>query len=479
MAERPERLVQVGVALAVGVFVAGAWPSRLSMVDDAYVSLRYALNLALGHGLTYSAGEPPVEGYTNFLWVLLLAPATRLPVHAAAWATGLGLLFGALAVGLAAALGRVLVPGSRLAPLAAASVLAAVPHFAVAATNGLETALFVATLLAALLASARAHPLAGPLAGILYLVRPEGGPIGLALAVRAAWIRRSARPLLGQAAVVVPYFVFRYAWFGTWAPNTWNAQARGPLAEMWAMNEDYLLAGAPVFAGMAAMVVLGLLPGPSRGLRVLAVALALVLGAISFQVYNWMPGLRLWMPSLALLAVAAAPAFALPRAGPLLAVALAGWLGWLQLAPAAGARRYDASHTVLPGNGGERLGRQIAAVAPRGSWLLIRDAGVTAYYAGPEVKVIDMHPWSLTDPHLTGRPFDRDHLLDRDVAFIVTTGKEPGQATAYAVETLLLRDPRVNGRFVAFGEYRQHRRRHYTGWAREDLVDRLRFTQEE
>lgn len=40
--------------------------------DDAYISLRYAENLVEGHGLVYNEGEY-VEGYTNFLWTILVA----------------------------------------------------------------------------------------------------------------------------------------------------------------------------------------------------------------------------------------------------------------------------------------------------------------------------------------------------------------------------------------------------------------------
>ena len=42
--------------------------------DDAYISYRYARNLAAGDGLTFNPGER-VEGYSNLLYVLLLAPA--------------------------------------------------------------------------------------------------------------------------------------------------------------------------------------------------------------------------------------------------------------------------------------------------------------------------------------------------------------------------------------------------------------------
>jgi arabinofuranosyltransferase len=42
------------------------------MQDDAFTSLRYAKNFADGKGLVFNEGER-VEGYTNFLWVMLLS----------------------------------------------------------------------------------------------------------------------------------------------------------------------------------------------------------------------------------------------------------------------------------------------------------------------------------------------------------------------------------------------------------------------
>src|SRR5207244_12236047 len=46
--------------------------------DDAYISYRYAQNLARGNGLVFNPGER-VEGYSNLLHVLLLAPFCRGP----------------------------------------------------------------------------------------------------------------------------------------------------------------------------------------------------------------------------------------------------------------------------------------------------------------------------------------------------------------------------------------------------------------
>ena len=63
------------VALAATV----AWACAICrsshvLFDDSFISFRYANNLARGQGLVFNPGER-VEGYTNFLWVLLAAAA--------------------------------------------------------------------------------------------------------------------------------------------------------------------------------------------------------------------------------------------------------------------------------------------------------------------------------------------------------------------------------------------------------------------
>lgn len=66
------------VLLACVLYVASvaAMFARLyhfNVVDDAYISFQYARNWVSGRGVVFNPGEH-VEGYTNFLWVALLAP---------------------------------------------------------------------------------------------------------------------------------------------------------------------------------------------------------------------------------------------------------------------------------------------------------------------------------------------------------------------------------------------------------------------
>ena len=65
--------------LAVGFAVFQMGYFSVFTVDDAYISYRYAENFAKGDGLVFNKGEY-VEGYTNFLWVILLGTLKKIGV---------------------------------------------------------------------------------------------------------------------------------------------------------------------------------------------------------------------------------------------------------------------------------------------------------------------------------------------------------------------------------------------------------------
>ena len=72
-----------------------------SIDDDMMISMTYGRNLAEGHGLIWTRGGPHVEGYTNFLWTIVMAAVHKLgapDATAASWmrAVGWACLVGAL-----------------------------------------------------------------------------------------------------------------------------------------------------------------------------------------------------------------------------------------------------------------------------------------------------------------------------------------------------------------------------------------------
>ncbi len=66
------RTISALFAIAVAVYVFNLARYRTYLLDDTFIGLRYARNLVEGHGLVFNPGER-VEGYSNFLYVLVAA----------------------------------------------------------------------------------------------------------------------------------------------------------------------------------------------------------------------------------------------------------------------------------------------------------------------------------------------------------------------------------------------------------------------
>ena len=261
-----ETAARLGLGLLCGLaaFSGAIWPSWLS--DDAFISFRYAQNLVAGNGLVYNVGER-VEGYTNFLWTMLaaLALAAGADIVVATYLAGVVL---ALALILATyAVGRGLL-GPAWA-LAAALLVATSQSLLVytARGGGLETGLFA--LLALLGTGAymmrKGAAWAGALLGLATLTRPEGALIfGLTLLHAALLERRRygelLRLALPYAAVVLPFFLWRYSYYGDLLPNTFYAKTGGG-PRVWLRGLTYLGSFALDFGGPLLLLALAALAG--------------------------------------------------------------------------------------------------------------------------------------------------------------------------------------------------------------------------
>ncbi len=61
--------------------------------DDAFITFRYSKNLALYGELNWNLGDSlKVEGYSNFLWMLIMVIPEKLNVDVQAFSKSLGLL---------------------------------------------------------------------------------------------------------------------------------------------------------------------------------------------------------------------------------------------------------------------------------------------------------------------------------------------------------------------------------------------------
>ncbi|ANY06643.1 hypothetical protein [Pseudonocardia sp. HH130630-07] len=221
--KRPALLAAALLALVVGL-----WACWSVTVDDAYITYRYSANLANGFGPTWNPGQDPVEGFTNFVWMLWHVPWV--------WAgVPLPVVSKLTAAVCAAAIAWILVREPRTrsgAVLAAGSFVLFLPTW-VHVDSGLETAPFALVVLCSVVLAARlltdrdapVHDAAIPalllLAGTL---RPDG-VLGVAPAVLVLWwVRRRDRSmwLWTAAAAIVggAYLAGRWAYFGHPLPNT-------------------------------------------------------------------------------------------------------------------------------------------------------------------------------------------------------------------------------------------------------------------
>jgi len=461
------------------IFAWMAWPTYWSVVDDSYISARYAENFVAGHGLVYNAGEPPIEGYTDLLWVLMVAACRMAGSSAVSASVGLGTLFGVLAIGATIALASALTDRHRLAFIPGV-MLALDPRLAVSATNGLESSQFVAFVsgatAAVLVAEGRGRWLAAALAAIVPLVRPEGLAVALALAgydvVRRREAIREPRTWIVAIAVVGAVFgleLWRYGTYGDWVPNTWHAKSNIPILKTFSLNQAYFAPHQLVFAWMAIATAVGTVAAPS--LRTLLVTcLALGLTAIPMTVVEWMPGLRLYIAPLALAtALSLTPVRWFERrfkhgdlAWGAALLLIAGGISWNDTKK---VRAYDGHHTVQPGNHAQLAAEHLATHLPKGSWVATRDAGVVAYYVGIDLKVAELHNRALTLPHVNGRDLEWRKYTPKNPDAIVTTIRSATQTDLiYGSDKGVLEG--VSEPYDYLGRVNQHYRRHYDVYVR-------------
>jgi len=241
--------------------------------DDAYISYRYARNFADGLGIVWNPGEH-VEGYTNFLWVLVLSGLDKAGADLVLTGRWLGFGLGVVAIAGAYQLSRELLDGhaGKVAGFVAALLLAASGPFAVWSSAGLENSLFAALVAAAAILHVREcehgwFPASGAVWAFAAMARPEGlllfavsGVFKLVETVprirsddeaertsafdEAVWIAVWA---LGFALIFAPYFAWRYVTYDWIFPNTYYAKV-GDGKEQYERGLQYLQTFAQQYA---------------------------------------------------------------------------------------------------------------------------------------------------------------------------------------------------------------------------------------
>ena len=225
-----------------------------TLVDDAMISMRYAQHLARGFGLVWNIGQPPVEGFTNPGWVLLMAGFHLFPIGASKISLGVMLLSALILLAHILVIYKVcqaLQPASGIAPLFAAALTALYFPLIFWSLRGMEVGLLVLLIDTSLLlviqmnedASWRDALLLGGLLAFAVLVRLDALIQVLLLLAYLAIVKVNRRalflPLLLVLLTMLAVLAFQRLYFGDWLPNTYYQKMAG--ASAWERIRNGLL----------------------------------------------------------------------------------------------------------------------------------------------------------------------------------------------------------------------------------------------
>jgi hypothetical protein len=415
--------------VAIVAFLLDVWRYSGFLIDDTFISLRYARNWVEGHGLVFNRGEP-VEGYTNFSFVVLSALFLRLGVDPIA---GTKVVSGCMALVVLFVLARMEraireLPLSRGLPPLSLLFLLPVEGFAYWAVASFETMLFTGLLLLGLYAlvreSARASGHAAALFFILLaLTRPEGvalfvvcnSSFALVEMLRArsvAPIRRYAVNGAVFAAGFLPYFVWRCWYYGRLLPNTFYAKVTGG----WEQLHTGLTHGVDAILAVPLLGLALILPAilivRRRGeLGPVAAIYLIVLAHVSYVILvggDFMPFFRFLLPVLPLCALLLAWGLAqsdVSRRHVLVILTLAMLV--TLLASHATEQSYRAFVAHRTTEVGMQTGKWLADHLDPNDLIAVNTAGAVPYAS--RLPAIDM--LGLTDQNIASRQ-----------VFIVSTG---------------------------------------------------------
>jgi len=239
------------------------------LFDDEMISMRYAANLAHGYGLVWNPHGAHVEGFTNPLWVLIMALFHLLPVSLAKMSLLVQLLATALGVINLLLVWRLgnLVSGNKAAALLAVLLTAAYFPLNQWALRGTEVALLTPLLTLAVLRAIETIDGSSPrwlwpLLGIGTLTRLDmTAPALVIIAIVALFDRRRRREHLVNGLGCLLLFlgiqlVLNRWYYGSALPNTYYLKVTGFPVALRLYNG---LLRASTFLGGIGLVTLALL----------------------------------------------------------------------------------------------------------------------------------------------------------------------------------------------------------------------------
>ncbi|MFH2049564.1 MAG: hypothetical protein ABIJ12_08970 [bacterium] len=192
--------------------------------DDAYITFRYAENIANGLGFVYNAGEK-LLGTTTPLFTLLLAGLNVIGIPVATSALLISLIASGLTAVIVYRFANVI--GFSNFSFIPVIVYIFFPRLLAIDTAGMETALFTFLVTSAFyLQYKKYHLQAIGITSLSVLVRPEGLLVLAILFLYDLFYQRSGllKSILVSVIILLPWVIFAILYFGSVIPHSMTAK---------------------------------------------------------------------------------------------------------------------------------------------------------------------------------------------------------------------------------------------------------------
>jgi len=382
--------------------------------DDAYITLRYAYQWQSGLGPVWTNSQH-VEGYTSFLHLVSLYPLQKAGVQPEVSARIIGLgayLLIWLAI-ITFSFRTTLSQTHRVTKVLI--LLGSIPTaFSIIAWSlgGLETSLY--TLLTMTTTywfttqdkehSRRTSVTLGVLLGLCVMTRPEAALIVATTLTASIVFHKSLKSpltmLISCCIVYIPYFVWRWQYYGDLLPNTYYAKLGTPIGKRLSDGIYYFhtfLRSAPWIPLLSIICWIYTLVKQtghrSNSWKYMTSVSIVMTGYVIWTGGDHMPAYRFWVPLLPIYAWFIAHAGTSLRSSssttsqmflPVIVVILSLSQFFVSDERMLNAQRPDPAAAV-----GKQVGRFISQHFPEGTLIATNSAGAVAYFA-PNHEFIDM-----------------------------------------------------------------------------------------
>jgi hypothetical protein len=250
-----------------------------NLVDDAFITLRFAQNLSNGLGFVWNPGEPPVEGSTSLLYLSLLAALNKMGFSLITLMPFIGVGATLVTLMLIWKLGNILNPSHPAENLFILILISISPPVLYWQSAGLETPIYSMILIGAILCYLSYLNDKIPAWGVgiifslLALTRPEGVVLfGVTIAFECFYRFMRQHPLIDAKLkwliawfmlIYAPIYIWKWVYFGWPFPNTYYVKTGGGITQIMG-GLDYLLENSIRFIFPAIGIPLALLILRSR-----------------------------------------------------------------------------------------------------------------------------------------------------------------------------------------------------------------------